>query len=105
MYAIIEVKGKQYKVEQGQEVDVDLIKELNAENTLSDYKVLLLADNDNVKIGQPYLDNVNIVLKKVQDLKGEKIIGFKYKRRKNYHKKYGHRQQYTRLVVESIAVS
>lgn len=101
MYAIIETGGKQYKVQPG---DVIAVERLDAEvgETVNFDRVLMVEQDGQYKIGQPLLDNAKVVAKVMAHGKSKKIIVFKYKAKKNYRKKQGHRQPYTRLVVESI---
>jgi large subunit ribosomal protein L21 len=103
MYAIVEIKGKQYKVEKGNYIDVDLIREGNERDKFLDYKVLLLKKDNTTLIGKPYLEGIKIEFEKQKDIKGKKLVVFKYKRRKNYRRKRGHRQKYTRLFVKELA--
>lgn len=105
MYAICEIKGKQYKVETGKEYRVDLLN--LDENTNYEVDKVLLAKNDDgeVKIGTPYIENAKVITKVVNPLiKGEKVYAFKYKRRKGFHKKIGHRQKYSVIKVEKIEI-
>ncbi|MCH9612719.1 MAG: 50S ribosomal protein L21 [Chlamydiia bacterium] len=100
MYAIIENGGKQFKVSKGTQVDVDLMdKEVGAEIEFSD--VLLLDDGKSPQVGP--VSGAKVMGKVVLDcVKDEKLISYKYKRRKNYHRKLGHRQKYTRVEITEI---
>lgn len=105
MYAICEIKGKQYKVEPGKEYRVDL---LNLEEN-SDFEVdrVLLAKKEDgtIEIGTPYIENAKVITKVVKPvIKGNKVYAFKYKRRKGYHKKIGHRQKYSVIKIEKIEI-
>ncbi len=103
MYAIVEIAGKQYKISEGAVIDVD--KLATEEKDLSVGKVLLLVSDNDIKVGSPSLDNVEVTAEVMDKaVKGDKIITFKWKRRKNYRKKIGHRQQYTRLKINKIEV-
>lgn len=100
MYAVIETGGKQYRVKEG---DVIVVEKLKAEvgSQVEFDKVLMLGEKDGVLLGQPYLDAV--VKAKVLDAgKAEKIVVFKYKSKKNYRKKQGHRQPYSELEIISL---
>ena len=101
MYAIILTGGKQYKVSEG---DVIYVEKLNAETgeevTLD--KVVLVSDNDNVKVGTPFVDGASVKANIVKNGKSKKIYVFKYKSKKNEKKKIGHRQPYTKLQINSI---
>ena len=100
MYAIIETGGKQIKVAAG---DVVYVEKLNAEagETVTFDKVLFVG-GENVKVGSPTVEGVTVTGKVEKQGKQKKIIVFKYKAKKNYRKKQGHRQPYTKLVVEAI---
>ena len=100
MYAIIETGGKQYKVEQG---DVVFVEKLGVEEgeTVTFDKVLVVGGDD-VKVGTPYVDGASVEASVVKNGKDKKIIVYKYKSKKGYHKKQGHRQPYTKVVIEKI---
>ena len=100
MYAIIETGGKQIKVAAG---DVVYVEKLNAEagETVTFDKVLFVG-GENVKVGSPTVEGVTVTGKVEKQGKQKKIIVFKYKAKKNYHKKQGHRQPYTKVVIEAI---
>ncbi|TEB07308.1 50S ribosomal protein L21 [Pelotomaculum schinkii] len=101
MYAIIETGGKQYRVSEG---DTLYIEKLPAQpdETVEIDRVLALVDGDSVKIGSPLVDGARVVLKVVRHGRGKKIIVFKYKAKKNYRRKQGHRQAFTQVTVEKI---
>jgi large subunit ribosomal protein L21 len=103
MYAIIEVNGKQYKVEKDSLINVDTIDEKN--ETVTFDKVLMFADGDKVMIGQPYLNNVKITAKNLGVAKGKKVRGIKFKKRKNYTRTLGHRQNYLQLKISDLSAS
>ena len=103
MYAIIEVGAKQYTVKKGDIIDVEK-QEAKEGNDISLNHVLLLSKDRKVEIGQPYLKDVKIEATVLEQVKGEKKISFKYRRRKASHWKKGHRQQLTRLKIKEIAV-
>ena len=100
MYAIIEACGKQYKVEKGSIVYFEKLDAEKGKKVTFD-KVLLVSDKE-TKIGTPYVDGIKVEGKIVEHVKGEKIKIFKYKPKKNNHRKLGHRQPFTKLVVEKI---
>lgn len=101
MYAIISSGGKQYKVEQGDILRVEKLEgEVGSEIVLD--RVLMVADGDDVKIGQPVLEGAAVNGTVVEQGKARKILVFKYKRRKRFHKKQGHRQQFTAIKINSI---
>lgn len=100
MYAIIQTGGKQYKVEAGDEV---LVEKLNAEaGDEVSFDILLMSDEGSVKIGKPILEGVKAKAKVLDHGKGKKVTVFKYKPKKNYRVKQGHRQPYTRVEILSI---
>lgn len=100
MYAVIETGGKQYRVQEG---DVITVEKLNAEagETVTFDKVLLMSDGKEVKVGTPYLSEA-VTGSVVENGKGKKVIIFKYKAKKDYRKKQGHRQPYTMVKIESL---
>ncbi len=103
MYAIIETGGKQYKVEEGQQLKVEkLDAEVGSEVNFD--KVLLVNKDDEILTGAPLLDKVKVVAEVLETAKDKKIIVFKYKRRKNYRRKKGHRQWYSKIKIKEIRV-
>ena len=101
MYAIIETGGKQYKVENGDRVVVEKLNVADGEAVVFD-KVLVLADEAGVKVGTPYVEGVTVEGTAVETGKGKKVVIFKYKAKKYYRKKQGHRQPYTMVEINSI---
>ena len=101
MYAIIETGGKQFKVQEGDVVYVEKL-EANVGDAVTIDKVLLVEKDGVFQIGTPVVAGATAVLKVVEHGKGEKIIVFKFKAKKNYRRKQGHRQPYTRVLVETI---
>jgi len=100
VYAIIQTGGKQYKVAAGDEV---LVEKLNAEvGAEVEFDVLLVADDAGVKVGTPVVAGVKAKAKVLEQGKGEKVIVFKYKPKKNIRKKNGHRQPYTKVSILTI---
>jgi large subunit ribosomal protein L21 len=101
MYAVVATGGKQYKVAEGDTLRVEKLKgDVGAEVAFD--KVLLFSDGENVKIGQPVLDGATVHGHIVEQDKGKKILVFKYKRRKRYRRKQGHRQLYTAVKIDRI---
>lgn len=103
MYAVIETGGKQYKVQEG---DVVFIEKLDAEDgaTVNFDKVLAVSNEGNVTFGKPLVDNASVSAKVLGQGKNKKIIVFKFKPKKNYRRKAGHRQPYTKVQIEKISV-
>lgn len=103
MYAIIETGGKQYRVEVGQELDVERLGVQEGAYVFS--KVLLLAQDDGqVQVGHPTVPGCTVRAVVVGERRGKKIRGFKYKAKSNYRRRYGHRQWRTRVRIEAIEV-
>ncbi len=100
MYAIIKTGGKQYKAEPGRFIDVEkLDAEVGAEVS---FEALMVVDGGDVKVGSPVVDGVKVVGKVLAQDKAKKIIVYKYKAKKDYHRTQGHRQPYTRVEITSI---
>ena len=106
-YAIIETGGKQYKVSVGNEIDVELLHAANAAESKAFQfdKVLFVTDGTTPRIGQPYLDKCAVHAELIGQVKGPKVVAFKYKRCKNYRRTVGHRQKYSRVKIIKIAVA
>ncbi|PBB06783.1 MULTISPECIES: 50S ribosomal protein L21 [Salimicrobium] len=100
MYAIIETGGKQVKVEEGQEVYVEKLNAADGESVTFD-KVLFVG-GDNSKVGAPFVDGASVTAKVAKHGRQKKITVFKYKPKKNYKRKQGHRQPYTKVVIDKI---
>ncbi len=100
-YAVIETGGKQYRVQAGDSLDVEL---LHAEEgaTVTIDKILAVSDGTELKIGTPYVDGAKVTLKVEKNFRGPKLISFDKKRRKGYKRTVGHRQELTRVSVESL---
>ncbi|MDW7673893.1 MAG: 50S ribosomal protein L21 [Bacillota bacterium] len=103
MYAIIETGGKQYRVQEGEVIHVEKV-DVEPGQVLEVDKVLAVGGNGDFKVGTPSLDGAKVVLKVLSQDKAKKVIVFKYKAKKNYRRKQGHRQPYTKVVVEKIIV-
>jgi len=102
MYAVIRTGGKQYKVSEG---DCLVIEKLDAEvGAEVSFDVLMLADENGVKIGKPLLAGAQVTGEVAEHGKGKKIIVFKYKPKKNYRKKMGHRQPFTKVEITKISM-
>ena len=101
MYAIIEACGKQYKVAEGDVVFFEKLDEEEGKKVKFD-KVILISNEENVQVGNPYVKGAKVEGKVVSHGKAKKIIVFKYKAKKNYRRKQGHRQPYTKVEITSI---
>ncbi|GIP60769.1 50S ribosomal protein L21 [Paenibacillus woosongensis] len=101
MYAIIETGGKQYRVQEG---DVLYIEKLNAEDgaSVTFDRVLAVSKGDGLVAGTPVVAGASVTAKVEKHGKGRKVVVYKYKPKKNYHKKQGHRQPYTKVTIEKI---
>ena len=101
MYALIEFKGKQYKAEKGAVLQVD---KLDAEpGSVIDINSVLLVSGDTVSVGTPYVNGARVQAVVDAHKKADKIIVFKYKPKKDYRRKQGHRQQYSVITIQDIA--
>lgn len=101
MYALFEYKGKQYKAEQGAKILVDNIHE--PEGTNIDITSVLLVNNDGaISVGAPYVAGASISATVGESMRDKKVIVYKYKSKKDYHRTIGHRQRYTYLTVNTI---
>ncbi|MEW5693143.1 MAG: 50S ribosomal protein L21 [Candidatus Hydrogenedentota bacterium] len=103
MYAVIKTGGKQYKVSPGDNIFVERIDGKEGD-VVEINEVLLIKDDKGVKVGNPFIQNTKVLAKIVEQKKDDKIIIFKYKRRTKYRRKRGHRQNYTKLVIDKISI-
>ena len=101
MYAVIEVGGKQYKVSEGDVIFIEKLEAAEGESVTFD-KVLVLADGEDVKFGAPAVEGASVTAKVEKQGKAKKIYVFKMKRKKNYRRKKGHRQPFTKVTIEKI---
>ena len=101
MYAIIQTGGKQYKVSEGDIIEVEKL-DINAGNVVEFSEVLFLSNGQAVRLGQPVIEGARVTAEVLEQYKGEKQIIFKKRRRHNYRRKKGHRQLLTSLKVKSI---
>ena len=100
MYAIIATGGKQYRVKEG---DVLCIEKIEAEtDAVVNFDVLLMGEGAEVKVGNPIVEGAKVEAKVLGQIRGEKIIVGKYKSKKTYHRKAGHRQFYTKVEITKI---
>ncbi len=104
MYAVIKTGGKQYRVSEGDIINVEKIARAEGKNKINIKEVLMVVDGDNVTVGTPYVENATVVANAIEDGKSEKVIVFKYKRKKDYRRKQGHRQPYTKLEISKISI-
>lgn len=102
MYAVIETGGKQYRVQEGDIINVEKL-DVNAGDKVTLDKVMIYSDGKTFQVGTPFLDGAKVEATAVENGKGQKVIIFKFKSKKDYRKKQGHRQPYTMLKIESIS--
>lgn len=101
MYAIVRDRGMQYRVEQGQTLNIALRDEEQGSQIELD-EVLMVGGSDEVKVGSPLVEGARIRAEVLDHVKGKKIIVFRYRNKKRYRRRTGHRQQYTRIKVNEI---
>jgi large subunit ribosomal protein L21 len=101
MYAIVEIAGQQFKVQQDQQLFVHRL-ESDINTSLQFDKVLLVDNGGKITVGAPVISGASVSAKVIEHLKGDRVIVFKKKRRKGYQKSNGHRQQFTKIQIENI---
>ncbi len=102
MYAVIKTGGKQYRVEENEIINVELLKNVSQGDQVVFDQVLLVADDGDVKVGQPYVEGARVTASVLGISKGPKIINFKHSGRTTLRRKTGHRQKYTQIRIDSI---
>jgi large subunit ribosomal protein L21 len=102
-YAIIKTGGRQYRVAEGDTIDVDLI-DVEAGKTATFGEVLMFADGKDLTHGDPLISGAKVTAEVVEQRKDKKVIAFKFRRRKGYHRTVGHRRKLTRVKIKSINV-
>jgi len=100
-YAVIETGGKQYRVQQGDVLDVELLA--TDEGASLEFDALAVSNGDELSVGTPTVDGAKVTASVVENFRGKKIYSFKKKRRKGYRRKIGHRQELTKIKVEAIS--
>ena len=101
MYAIIETGGKQYKVQQGDTLFIEKL-DVQAGDAVTFDKVMAVGSENGLKVGAPYVEGATVKATVVKNGKGEKIVVFKFKAKKNYRRRQGHRQPYTKVEIGAI---
>jgi large subunit ribosomal protein L21 len=101
MYAIIETGGKQYRAEEGKLLRVEKLAAQKGEAVVFD-RVLIVSDGAGAKVGRPYLEGCRVEGKVTRQARDRKVIVFKYKAKKNYRRKQGHRQSFTEILVQKV---
>ncbi len=107
MYAVIEQGGKQYKVSQGDVLNVELADVAPDAKTMEIDKVLMVADGDDIKVGSPYVEGAKITASFAENaeeavVKGQKLYPMHFRRRKNSRRRIGHRQKYLQITIDKI---
>ncbi len=102
MYAIFEDGGKQYRVQEGDLLLVERTDRVGQDGTLAFENVLMLGDGAEARIGTPFVEGARVTATVVEELKMPKVVGIKFKRRKGYMKKFGHRQRMLKVRIEKI---
>ncbi|MCY4159906.1 MAG: 50S ribosomal protein L21 [Bacteroidetes bacterium] len=103
MFAIVNISGKQYRVAKEDTLFIPYKAEAEEGDTLHFEEVLLISDEEDVKIGKPHVAGAHVAGEVIQHVRGDKIIVFKKKRRKRYKVKRGHRQRYTKIRISSLS--
>jgi large subunit ribosomal protein L21 len=101
MYVVIEKDSKQYQVQEGRWIDIDLLEQTPDSSVTFD-KVIAVVAGEYSQIGQPYIEGASVIAKVVKHDKADKVSSFKIRRKKGYRRKLGHRQDYTRILVEQV---
>lgn len=102
MFIIVDIKGEQFKVVKGDSINVPLIDKKENELIKFNNVLLISKDNEELIVGKPYIKEAVVEARVLGVGKGKKLVSYKYKRRKGYHRKIGHRQKYLKLKIESI---
>ncbi len=101
-YAVIKTGGKQYRVQEGDKIDVEKLP-VDVDDEIRMLEVLLINDGSETKVGAPFVEGASVTAKVVDQFRGKKGIAFKFKRRKGYHKTKGYRRALTKLEITGIA--
>ena len=104
MYAIVETGGKQYKVSLNKSIRVEDLGK-NGGETVEIDKVLFYSDDGNYRVGKPYIENAKVIAKITERDRAKKILIFKYKPKKGYRRRMGHRQNYAQLLIKEIKIN
>jgi large subunit ribosomal protein L21 len=103
VYAVVRTGGRQYRVSEGDVLDVEKLDQAEGSQVELD-DVLMAVDGEDVRIGTPAVDGAKVVARVLSQVKDNKIVVYKYKKRKRYRRKQGHRQKLTRIKIESIQI-
>ncbi|MEM9444683.1 MAG: 50S ribosomal protein L21 [Verrucomicrobiota bacterium] len=102
MFAVIKTGGKQYRIKEGDVLDVELLDDLENGKKAEFSEVLLVSNGDQVTVGKPTISGASVSAEVIGEVKGDKVVAFKYRRREGYHRTVGHRQRYVRVKVDKI---
>ena len=102
MFAVIKTGGKQYKVSEGDVIFIEKLG-LEADESYTFTEILAVGSDDGITVGAPYVSGAAVTAKAIKEGRSKKIIVYKYKPKKGYHKKQGHRQSYTKVQIEKIS--
>ena len=101
-YAIIESGSKQYRVQKDDVIEVELMEDVQEDKPVTFNRVMLFSNGNATQVGAPFVEGCKVVGEFVQEVKGPKVVAYKYKQRKNYRRKVGHRQRYCRIKITEI---
>lgn len=102
MHAVVKTGGNQYRIEPGDEIEIEKLKEVESGNEVAFDRVLAAGDGGDIEIGRPFLDDVTVLGEVLEQGRGPKQIVFKKKPKEGYRRKYGHRQPYTKVRITAI---
>ena len=105
MYAIVRDRGMQYRVEAGKTINIDLIDDAEPGSHIELGEVLLVGSEDGTLVGDPVVSGALVRAEVVANVKGEKIVIFRYRNKKRYRRRTGHRQKYTSIKIAEIVTS
>lgn len=105
MYAVVEYKGNQYKAEKDAVLQVSKINDAKPGDTVTIDTVLLVSDGDKISVGTPYVKGAKVTVEVGVTFKDKKVLVFKYKSKKDYHRLIGHREQYTTVTVKDVVLA
>ena len=105
MYAVVEYKGNQYKAEKDAVLQVSKINDAKKGDTVTIDTVLLVSDGDKVSVGAPYVKGAKVTVEVGDTFRDKKVLVFKYKSKKDYHRFIGHREEYTNVTVKDVVLA